>query len=205
MKCICRNLFPFPFQVCNREYLPAQAERATGSLLVSGLSVFKVSGSIYNMKCCPLPPQFDVLAKHCWSTRRRNVVTTWPQLPLPLLLCGCSVAQLCPTLRDPTDCSTPGSLSSTVAQSLLTFTSSYFYRKVLFGEFCMLCDLMRIFFFLKQEWFQYDWLHMNSHMIESKVSQIWRSWHSGPDNPLLWGAVRCVVEGGLEASVASAS
>ena len=32
-------------------------------------------------------------------------------LPLPMspCLCSCSVAQLCPTLRDPTDCSLPGS------------------------------------------------------------------------------------------------
>ena len=35
----------------------------------------------------------------------------------------CSVAQLCPVLCDPMDCSTPGSLSFTISQSLLKFMS----------------------------------------------------------------------------------
>ena len=58
----------------------------------------------------------------------------------------------------------------TASQGLLKFISSYFYRKVLFGEFCMLCDLMRIFFFLNRSGFNMIWLPMKSHMIESKVS-----------------------------------
>ena len=37
--------------------------------------------------------------------------------------CCCSVAQLCPVLCDPMDCSTPGSLSFTISQSLLKFMS----------------------------------------------------------------------------------
>ena len=37
--------------------------------------------------------------------------------------CCCSVAQLCPVLCDPMDCSTPGSLSFTVSQNLLKFMS----------------------------------------------------------------------------------
>ena len=40
----------------------------------------------------------------------------------PLILC-CSVAQSSPTLCDPRDCSTPGSLSSTISQSLLKLMS----------------------------------------------------------------------------------
>ena len=35
----------------------------------------------------------------------------------------CSVAQLCPVLCDPMDCSTPGSLSFTISQSLLKLKS----------------------------------------------------------------------------------
>ena len=37
--------------------------------------------------------------------------------------CCCSVAQSCPTLCDPMDCSTPGSLSFTISRSLLKLTS----------------------------------------------------------------------------------
>ena len=81
----------------------------------------------------------------------------------------------------------------TVSQGLLKFACSYFCRKVWFSEFCMLCDLMRIFFFLNRSGFNMIWLHVKNHMIESKVSQIWRDWHSGPDSSLLWGAVLCVV------------
>ena len=60
----------------------------------------------------------------------------------------------------------------TVSQGLLKFICSYFCRKVLFSEFCMLCDLMRIFFFLNRSGFNMIWLHMKSHMIESKVSNL---------------------------------
>ena len=40
-----------------------------------------------------------------------------------LVFC-CSIAQLCPTLCNPVDCSTPGSLSFTVQQSLLKLMST---------------------------------------------------------------------------------
>ena len=45
-----------------------------------------------------------------------------PQLTHPANRC-CSVAQSCPTLCDPMDCSTPGFLSFTISQSLLTLMS----------------------------------------------------------------------------------
>ena len=37
--------------------------------------------------------------------------------------CCCSVTKSCPTLCDPTDCSTPGSLSFSISQSLLKLMS----------------------------------------------------------------------------------
>ena len=73
------------------------------------VSVFKVSGHMYNMKWWLFPPRFCILAKHCWSTGRRNVVTTCPLSPFLLFLCCCSGTKLCSTLCDPVDCSTPGS------------------------------------------------------------------------------------------------
>ena len=44
---------------------------------------------------------------------------------MPYLCCGCSVAQSCPTLRDPMDCSTPG---FPVLHYLLEFAQTHVHR-----------------------------------------------------------------------------
>ena len=46
-----------------------------------------------------------------------------PRLSFNKCCCCCSVAESCPTLCDRMDCSTPGSLSSTISQSLLKLMS----------------------------------------------------------------------------------
>ena len=50
--------------------------------------------------------------------------------------CDCSVAKSCPTLCDPTDCSTPGFLSITNSQSLLKLMS---IKSVMLSNHLILC------------------------------------------------------------------
>ena len=51
-----------------------------------------------------------------------NILLVQGRLP-QLGRCSCSVAQSCPTLRDPMNCSTPGTLSFTSSRSLLKLMS----------------------------------------------------------------------------------
>ena len=44
----------------------------------------------------------------CQTLKAYELVTEQPVFPLSLQLCCCSVSQLCLTLCEPMDCSTPG-------------------------------------------------------------------------------------------------
>ena len=58
-----------------------------------------------------------------WQVATSSPVECVLQFWLMTCICCCSVTQSCPTLCDPMDCSTPGSLSSIISQSLFKFMS----------------------------------------------------------------------------------
>ena len=84
------------------------APPGTGSALTTGGVLLASSGQRPGMLSKVLPAQESL-----------HHVVIWPKRQ-----CGCrSVPQLCPTLCDPMDCSTPGFLSVTISWTLLRLMS----------------------------------------------------------------------------------
>ena len=113
--------------------------------------------------------------------------TEFPSKSLFSTDCCYSVIKLCPTLWDAMDCSTPGSLSSAVSQSLLKFIS---IEWVMLSNYLILCHpfllLPSIFPSIRVFFQRVGSSHQVAKVLELQLQQQSFQWKFRVESPLIF-------------------